>query len=147
MGASIIQLPAVHDERGNLTFVESARHAPFELKRIYYVYGVPAGEARAGHAHKTLHQLLIAVAGSFDVTIDDGTHRQVFHLDHPEYGLHIPPMHWRLLENFSAGAVCLALASDFYSEADYIREHDDFTRLLQAEKAGSAPETRVKSGL
>lgn len=130
--AKILQLPKIHDVRGNLTFVESTRHIPFETKRVYYLYDVPGGESRAGHAHKTLHQFVIAMSGSFDITLDDGDQKRKFQLNRAYYGLYIPPMVWRVIENFSSGAVCLVLASDFYDEEDYIRDYDSFVRLAKS---------------
>ncbi len=124
--ANIIEFPIVQEPRGNLTFVEATRHIPFEIKRIYYLYDVPGGSFRAGHAHKELHQVLIAMSGSFDVTLDDGKVKQKFHLNRSYYGLHIYPMVWREIDNFSSGSVCLALASDFYDESDYYRDYKTF---------------------
>ena len=122
----IIELPRINDHRGNLTFIESNRHIPFEIKRTYYLYDVPGGASRAAHGHKTLQQLMVAMSGSFDVTLDDGYEKQLFHLNRSYYGLYIPPMMWRDLDNFSSGAVCLVLASDFYEEDDYFRKYSDF---------------------
>ena len=122
-------LPKIHDDRGNLTFVESGRHVPFDIRRVYYLYDVPGGSMRAGHAHKTLQQVLIAVAGSFDVTIDDGRARATFHMNRANQGLYIAPMMWREINNFASGSLCLALASDFFQEADYYR---DYAAFLQA---------------
>ena len=116
----LINLPRISDPRGNLTFIESDKHIPFEIKRVYYLYDVPGGALRAGHAHKTLHQFLIAISGSFDVTVDDGHHKMKFHLNRSYNGLYIPPMTWREIDNFSSGSVCLALASDFSSNASMI---------------------------
>jgi dTDP-4-dehydrorhamnose 3,5-epimerase-like enzyme len=131
----IIELPKIQDRRGNLTFVEAERHVPFEIKRVYYLYDVPGGAARAAHAHKSLHQLMIAMSGSFDVTLDDGKNKKIFHLNRSYYGIYIPPMTWRDLDNFSSGAVCLVLASDYYDENDYIRNYEDFLRLARGERA------------
>ncbi|MCC6209310.1 MAG: WxcM-like domain-containing protein [Gammaproteobacteria bacterium] len=124
----LIDLPKVQDPRGNLTFIESARHIPFRIERVYYLYDVPGGASRAGHAHKTLHQFLIAISGSFDVHLDDGREKKTFHLSRSYYGLYIAPGVWREIDNFSSGAVCLALASDIYREEDYYREYADFIR-------------------
>jgi dTDP-4-dehydrorhamnose 3,5-epimerase-like enzyme len=123
----IIELPRITDDRGNLTFVESGRHVPFEIKRTYYLYDVPGGATRAGHGHKALHQLMIAMSGSFDVTLDDGYEKRVIHLNRSYNGLYIPPMTWRYLDNFSSGAVCMVLASAFYDEEDYFRDYSDFS--------------------
>lgn len=122
----VIELPKIHDSRGNLTFIESGRHLPFEVKRVYYLYDVPGGATRAAHGHRELHQLMIAMSGSFDITLDDGYEKKLFHLNRSYYGLYIPPMMWRDLDNFSSGAVCMVLASDFYDEDDYFRNYQDF---------------------
>ncbi len=131
----IIELPKIHDVRGNLTFVESSRHVPFEIKRVYYLYDVPGGASRAAHGHKALHQLMIAMSGSFDVTVDDGEKKRMFHLNRSYYGLYIPPMIWRDLDNFSSGAVCMVLASDYYDEDDYFRDRNDFIRAARRKKS------------
>jgi uncharacterized RmlC-like cupin family protein len=125
-----IDLPRVSDPRGNLTFIES-RHVGFEIRRVYYLYDVPGGAERGGHAHKALHQVMIAMSGSFDVVLDDGTTRRRQHLNRPSSGLYICPMMWRELNNFSSGSVCLVLASDLYSEEDYFRHYPDFLAALQ----------------
>ncbi len=130
----IIQLPKITDRRGNITFIENNRHIPFEIKRVYYLYDVPGGESRGGHAHKQLHQFIIAASGSFDVVLDDGFERKRFHLNRSYYGLYLCPMVWRELDNFSTGAVCLVLASEFYDEKDYIRDYSEFKRLVKGEK-------------
>lgn len=121
-----IDLPVVSDPRGNLSFAESGVHVPFDIERVYYLYEVPSGSTRAGHAHRVLHQLLIAVSGSFDVRLNDGRREEVVTLNRPGRGLHIGPGTWRELENFSSGSVCLVLASTPYDESDYIRDFDDF---------------------
>jgi dTDP-4-dehydrorhamnose 3,5-epimerase-like enzyme len=130
----LIELPKVYDERGNLTFIEGNRHIPFEIKRVYYLYDVPGGAMRAGHAHKHLHQFLIAMSGSFDVTVDDGHHRIKFHLNRSYYGLYIPSMIWREIDNFSSGSVCMALASDYFDEKDYYRHYPDFIMAIQEQR-------------
>lgn len=122
----IVDLPKITDHRGNLTFIESGRHIPFDIKRTYYLYDVPGGAARAAHGHRNLHQLMISMSGSFDVTLDDGHGKKVFHLNRSYYGLYIPPMIWRDLDNFSSGAVCMVLASDYYDESDYFRDYNEF---------------------
>lgn len=127
----IIELPKIEDHRGNLTFIESARHVPFEIRRVYYLYDVPGGALRAGHAHKALHQFLIAMSGSFDVTVDDSRHKMKYHMNRSYYGLYIPPMIWREIDNFSSGSVCLALVSDYYDESDYYRHYPDFIRAVR----------------
>jgi len=123
---SLIDLPRVTDPRGNLTFVESGRHVPFEIRRVFYLYDVPGGASRAGHALKRCHQFLVAMSGSFDVIVDDGRDRRRFHLNRSYYGLHIPPLIWRELEDFSSGSVCLVLASTPYDEQDYYRDYEEF---------------------
>src|SRR5437868_9576674 len=112
----LIVLPKIADPRGNLTFIESHRHIPFDIRRVYYLYDIPGGAERGGHAHRRLQQLLIAIAGSFDVVVDDGQKRQRYHLNRSYFGLYLPPMTWRELDNFSSGSVCLVLASDPYDE-------------------------------
>lgn len=128
----LIDLPKILDARGNLTFIESGRHLPFEFKRVYYLYDVPGGSERGGHAHKSLHQFLIAMSGSFDAILDAGRGRQRFHLNRSYYGLYIPPMVWRELDNFSSGCVALALASEFYDEDEYIRDHNAYLEQVRA---------------
>lgn len=125
-----IDLPVISDPRGNLTYVESSRQVPFDIKRVYYLYDVPGGAHRAGHAHKTLQQVIIAVSGSFDVTLDDGKAKARFHLNRSYQGLYIAPMVWRDIDNFSSGAVCMALASDWFDEADYYRDRDMFLHAI-----------------
>ena len=122
----IINLPRIPDQRGNLTFIEGEHHVPFDIKRVYYLYDVPGGASRGGHGHRNLHQLVIAMAGSFDIILDNGEDAERFTLNRSYYGLHIPPMTWRELENFSSGAVCLVLASEVYDESDYFRDYDAF---------------------
>ena len=130
--SKIIDLPKISDQRGNLTFIEGSRHVPFDIKRVYYLYDVPGGSERGAHGHKELHQLMIAMSGSFDVTLDDGNNRRKFSLNRPYYGLYVPPMTWRELDNFSSGAVCMVLASDVYDESDYFREYSDFISAVNA---------------
>ena len=125
---SIIELPKISDARGNLTFIESDRHIPFAVKRVFYLYDVPGGADRAGHALKKCHQFLIAMSGSFDVVVYDGKEMQRFHLNRSYYGLHLPPMFWREIDNFSSGSVCLALASEQYDEKDYFRDYREYLR-------------------
>jgi hypothetical protein len=121
-----IELPKVLDARGNLTFIEGNNHIPFPIQRVYYVYDVPSGSTRAGHSHKALHQLLLALSGSFDVYVESGKWRGSITLNRPALGLVLPPGVWRVIDNFSAGAVLMALASDVYKESDYIRSYDEF---------------------
>jgi dTDP-4-dehydrorhamnose 3,5-epimerase-like enzyme len=126
----IIDLPKIADPRGNLTFIEGGRHAPFEIKRVYYLYDVPGGAERGGHAHKGLHQLIIAMSGSFDIVLDDGREKKRFHLNRSYYGLYVCPMIWREMDNFSSGSVCLVLASQLYAPADYYRDHAEFLKVI-----------------
>ena len=128
----IIELERIADPRGNLTVVEAEQHVPFEIRRVYYLYDVPGGARRAGHAHLALQQFIIAVAGSFDVVVDDGRERKRFFLNRSYYGLYIPPMMWREIENFSSGSVCLAIVSTHYDEADYYRDYEEFRRVVEA---------------
>lgn len=123
---TIIDLPRINDPRGNLTFVEAGRHIPFDIKRVYYLYDVPGGAERGGHAHKALSQLIIAMSGSFDIHLDDGHSKKVIHMNRSYYGLYVCPMIWREIDNFSSGAVCMVLASNFYDEMDYYRDYDLF---------------------
>jgi dTDP-4-dehydrorhamnose 3,5-epimerase-like enzyme len=126
----LIDLPKINDPRGNLTFVEGGRHVPFDIKRVYYLYDVPGGAERGGHAHKNLHQLIVAMSGSFDIVLDDGRQKKRIHLNRSYYGLYICPMIWREMDNFSSGAVCLVLASNLYDKSDYYREYADFLKAL-----------------
>jgi hypothetical protein len=129
----LLELPQIRDARGNLTVVEGTRHVPFELKRVYYLYDVPSGSVRAGHAHKALQQVLIAVSGSFDVLLDDGFNRATYHLNRPFHGLYIPSLVWREIGNFSSGSVCVVLASELFDESDYYRDYEDFLRARTAQ--------------
>ncbi|MCP8464851.1 FdtA/QdtA family cupin domain-containing protein [Pseudomonas sp. ZM23] len=122
----IIDLPRILDPRGNLTFIEGGNHVPFDIKRVYYLYDVPGGAHRGGHAHRELHQLIIAMSGSFDILLDDGKTRFKYHLNRSYYGLYIPPMMWREIDNFSSGSVCMVLASAPFDEADYYRDYAEF---------------------
>jgi hypothetical protein len=122
----LIDLPKITDPRGNLTFIEGGRHIPFEIKRVYYTYDVPGGAERGGHAHKSLHQLIVALSGSFDVVLADGTKTIRFHLNRSYYGIYVCPMIWRELDNFSSASVCMVLASNLYDEADYYRDYKEF---------------------
>lgn len=130
----IIELPKISDPRGNLTFVEANRHIPFDIKRVYYLYDVPGGSERAGHGHKQLQQLFIAMSGSFDLLIDDGHEKKKYHMNRSYYGLYVCPMIWRDLDNFSSGAVCMVLASDYYDESDYYREYQYFIEAVNQKK-------------
>ena len=124
----IVNLPKITEPRGNLTFVEGGRHVPFEIRRVYYLYDVPGGADRGGHAHKELRQLIVSMSGSFDVILDDGRQKQRYHLNRSYYGLYVCPMIWRELDNFSSGSVCLVLASNLYDESDYYREYEDYLK-------------------
>ncbi len=126
----LIDLPKINDPRGSLTFIEGGRHVPFEIKRVYYLYDVPGGAERGGHAHKNLREFIIAMAGSFDVVLDDGRQKKRMHLNRSYYGLYVCPMIWREMNNFSSGAVCLVLGSNLYDESDYYRNYDDFIKAL-----------------
>jgi dTDP-4-dehydrorhamnose 3,5-epimerase-like enzyme len=132
-----IELPIVHDPRGNLTFVEGGRHIPFEIKRVYYLYDVPGGAMRAGHGHRKLEQLVIAMSGSFDIVLEDGHRQRRYHMNRSFYGLYVSPMMWREIDNFSSGSVCMVLASEVYDEADYYRDYDEF--LADARRINASP--------
>ena len=127
----LIELPKIADPRGNLTFIEGGRHVPFQIQRVYYLYDTPGGAERGGHAHKGLHQLIVAMSGSYDVVLDDGKQKKRFHLNRSYYGLYVCPMIWRELDNFSSGAVCLVLASNLYDESDYYRDYQGFLEALK----------------
>jgi len=127
----IIELPKIGEPRGNLTFVEGGNHIPFDIRRVYYLYDVPGGAERGGHAHKGLHQLIIAMSGSFDVILDDGQNKQRYHLNRSYFGLYVCPMIWRELDNFSSGSVCLVLASNIYEESDYYRDYSKYLNGLR----------------
>jgi hypothetical protein len=122
----LIDLPKIHDPRGNLTFLEGGIHIPFDIQRVYYLYDVPGGGERGGHAHKDLRQLIIAMSGSFDVMLDDGIKKKRIHLNRSYMGLYVCPMIWRELDNFSSGSVCLVLASNKYDEDDYFRDYAEY---------------------
>lgn len=131
----IVELPKISDPRGNLTFIEEDRHIPFPVRRVYYLYDVPAGAERGGHAHKNLHQLVIALSGSFDIVLDDGRERIRHQLNRPYLGLHLCPMVWRDIGNFSSGAVCLVLASEYFDAEDYHRDYPAFLTAAQSYQA------------
>lgn len=130
----LIKLPKIADARGNLSFIEGGIHIPFEIKRAYYLYDVPGGSDRGSHAHKNLHQFVVAMSGSFDVVLDDGKEKKRFHLNRSYYGLYVRPMMWRDLDNFSSGAVCMVLASEHYDATDYIRDYEEFIAAVEASK-------------
>lgn len=130
----LIKLPVIADPRGNLTFIEGPcgqEHVPFEIRRVYYLYDVPGGAERGGHAHKKLQQMIIAISGSFDVRLTDGIHSECYSLNRSYNGLIVPPLTWREINNFSSGAVCLVLASDIYDEADYFRNFETFLEHIR----------------
>jgi len=126
----LIDLPIVRDPRGNLTFIEENRHIPFAIKRVFYLYDVPGGAVRAGHALRTCHQLIIAASGSFDVSLDDGFEKKKFHLNRSYKGLYLPPLIWREIDEFSSGSVCLVLASELYEENSYFRDYEQFRQAV-----------------
>ena len=128
---SIIELPKIMNRSGNITAVSNNLNIPFSVKRIYYLYDIPSGSERGGHAHKDLHQLIVAISGSFDITLDDGIIKKTVRLDRPNYGLLVVPGIWRELKEFSSGAICLVLASNKYDENDYIRSYDEFKKLRE----------------
>jgi hypothetical protein len=130
----MVDLPKITDPRGNLTFIEGHRHVPFDIKRVYYLYDVPGGAERGGHAHKDLNQLIIAMSGSFDVVLDDGFNKKRIHLNRSYNGLYVCPMIWRELDNFSSGSVCMVLASNTYDEADYFRDYNEFINAVNSKK-------------
>ncbi len=123
---SVIDVSKVHNEAGNITVIENGDNIPFDVKRVYYLYDVPGGEARGGHAHYQLEQYVIAASGSFDVILDDGKMKKIVRLNRPDFALHIVPGLWRELDNFSSGSICLVLASHKYDEGDYIRDYEGF---------------------
>jgi hypothetical protein len=127
----LIELPKISDPRGSLTFIEGGHHVPFAIRRVYYLYDVPGGAERGGHAHKDLHQLIVAMSGSFDIVLDDGRQKKRIHLNRSYYGLYVCPMIWREMDNFSSGAVCLVLASERYSKSDYYRNYRVFLNALR----------------
>jgi hypothetical protein len=126
LNCKLIDLPRIIDTRGNLTFVEGGAHIPFAIERVYYLYDVPGGAERGGHAHKSLEEFIVAMSGSFDVLLDDGQEKKRFHLNRSYYGLYTATMIWRELDNFSSGSVCLVLASSRYDESDYIRDYETY---------------------
>lgn len=125
-----IKLPKILDERGNLSFIEGNNHIPFKIERTYMIYDVPGGEIRGGHAYIKLNEFIVALSGSFDVVLDDGKEKKTYSLNRSYYGLYLPNMIWRSLENFSTNALCMILASEKYDELDYIRDYDDFKNKI-----------------
>jgi dTDP-4-dehydrorhamnose 3,5-epimerase-like enzyme len=128
---NVIELPRVHNRAGNITVFQNEAGQPFSVRRVYYLYDVPGGAERGGHAHKNIFQLIVAAGGSFDVILDDGKSRKIVPLNRPYYGLIVIPGIWRELVNFSSGAVCLVLASEKYDPEDYIRDYTEFIRFRQ----------------
>jgi WxcM-like, C-terminal len=122
----LIEFPKIENASGNLTYIENDRHIPFRIERVYYTYDVPGGAVRGGHAHKALHQVIIAMSGSFDIVLDDGAEKRRFHLNRSYSGVYVCPMMWREIDNFSSGSVCLVLASAVYDESDYYRDYQSF---------------------
>ena len=123
---NVVELPKIHNRSGNITVIQNGLDLPFDIKRVYYLYDVPGGSERGGHAHKNLHQLIVAASGCFDVVIDDGKQKKIIQLNRPNFGLMVIPGIWREIVNFSSGAICFVLASEKYSEDDYIREYNEF---------------------
>lgn len=126
---NVVQLSKIHNRAGNITIIQNGDHQPFEIKRLYYLYDVPGGSDRGGHAHKALYQLIVAASGSFDVVLDDGRYKKIIQLNRPDFGLLVIPGIWRELVNFSSGAICLVLASMKYQADDYIRDYSDFKKF------------------
>ena len=131
-GCRVVALPRITDPRGNLTFIEGGAHVPFDIARVYYLYDVPGGKSRGGHAHRDLEQVVIAASGSLEVVVDDGRHNERFFLNRSYYGLYIPRLVWRELDDFSSGSVCLVLASRPYEEDDYFRDYEEFRAARRA---------------
>ena len=127
----IVDLPKFLDARGNLSFVQNSTHIPFEIKRTYWVYDVPGGESRGGHAYRETEEFVIALAGSFDVIVDDGKEKKTFHMNRSYYGLYIPKGMWRTIDNFSTNSLALEFASTNYDPADYIRDYKEFLKLKE----------------
>jgi dTDP-4-dehydrorhamnose 3,5-epimerase-like enzyme len=127
----LITLPKISDDRGHLSFAEGGRHLPFEIRRVFYLYGIPPGRHRGGHAHKHHDEVIVAAAGQFDIVVDDGAQTARYTLDQPNVGLYFPKMIWQDLRDFSPGAVCLVFASDVYDEADYYRRYADFLAAVR----------------
>lgn len=129
----IINLPKFKDPRGNLSFIEEFKHIPFKIERVYWIYDVPGGQVRGGHAFKKQQELIVALSGSFDVVVDDGTIKQTFSLNRSYYGLYIPAGYWRQMQNFSTNSLAVVLSSTQYSEEDYIRDYNYFLEYIQAQ--------------
>ena len=127
----LVELPKITDPRGNLSFIETGSHINFDIKRVYYLFDIPVGSERGGHAHKELQQLIIAISGSFDIVIDDGFSQKKITLNNPSEGLYVCPMVWREIDNFSSNAVCIVIASLKYDEEDYFRNYETFVTIVQ----------------
>lgn len=125
----VIELPRIENRAGNLTPIHPYINVPFDIKRVFYTFDIPGGEARGAHAHKECHQFLIAASGSYEVVLDDGINKRTVSLNRPFYGLHIPPGIWAAEQNFSSGSICLVLASHSYQEEDYIRSYEDYLKF------------------
>jgi dTDP-4-dehydrorhamnose 3,5-epimerase-like enzyme len=126
----LLNLPKIIDPRGNLSYVEELNHIPFKIERIYWIYDVPGGETRGGHAFKTQHEFIIALSGSFDVIVDNGTISQIFSLNRSYYGLYIPAGLWRQMKNFSTNSLAIVLSSTSFSDSDYVRNYNDFINRI-----------------
>lgn len=124
----VLELSKIHNRAGNITVIENLKHIPFEVKRVYYLYDVPGGGERGGHAHRELQQIIVAASGSFDIILDDGKNKKIVELNRPYFGLYVVPGIWREIINFSSGAISLVLASEVYNEDDYIRDYNDFLK-------------------
>ena len=129
----MVEFPVIHDQRGNLSFIEGGEHIPFDIGRVYYLYDVPGGAERGGHAHHKLEQVIIAMSGSFDLILDDGIEKKRVHLNRSHRGVYVRDMVWREMDNFSSGSVCMVLASNKYDEADYIRDYDEFLNKVKGD--------------
>lgn len=129
--SKIINLPKIQDPRGNLSFAEAKKHIPFEIKRAFWIYDVPGGEMRGGHAYKTQEEFIISLSGSVDVVIDNGEYKTIYVLNRSYFGLYVPPMHWRQMINFSTNSIVLVLSSSFYNENDYIRDYAEFLKMIK----------------
>ena len=132
---NVVELKKIHNPAGNITIIQNGGHQPFNVKRVYYLYDVPGGSERGGHAHKKLHQLIVAASGAFDVIIDDGVTKKIIQLNRPYYGLLIVPGIWREIVNFSSGAICLVLASEKFSADDYVRDYSEYLTIKRSENA------------
>jgi dTDP-4-dehydrorhamnose 3,5-epimerase-like enzyme len=132
---NVVELTKIHNRAGNITIIQNREDQPFKIKRIYYLYDVPGGSERGGHAHKKLYQLIVAAGGSFDVILDDGKNKKIVQMNRPYYGLLVVPGIWREIVNFSSGAICLVLASEKYTEDDYVRNYSDFKEMKNVKDA------------